>query len=615
MRIRKSLLAAIKNLNVHQYIKWISLIFACVLLFQATLILFIKDESILTNLTDLTTPVIGILSAAALFYTAIKVRPDSPKFFTAWHFLALGCLAWVLGDVCWAILEVFLHEEPYPSIADFFYLLYYPLVIVGFIQMPYEQPSRNDRIKNWLDMGIVFMAAGLIYWNFLIVPSASFEETDWITFLTSLAYPVFDFVLLATLSLLLYRKQTLLGAPAQLFLMGSILIQIIFDTVYGLQSIAGTYQSGTLLDLTWQVGLATFGLAGLVQLKYQNTHKQNPMPQVGSPLSRKLYSWMGFAPYLWLAAAYGLMVYAQFATLPMSNQEISIAIGLMIGLVLARQIITILETSRLSDSLKLELTEHKRTQERLQKSTEEMEDRVRQRTIELSNTNHQMQVEIEERLRTQKQLEESITEKDMLLQEIHHRVKNNLQVISSMLKLQSNQFKEPTLIASLLDSQNRVQSMALIHEKLYQSTNLANVDFAGYLESLVAFLQRSYGCSQKDIFIHVEAEPVVLGIDYAVPCGLIVNELVSNALKHAFPNQDKGEISIRLQTEATQQKIQLLVSDDGVGIQEGVDLSNPTSLGLQLVKALVSQLEGILEVHNHHGSHFIINFSTALAES
>ena len=358
------------------------------------------------------------------------------------------------------------------------------------------------------------------------------------------------------------------------------------------------------------MGIAAFGLAGVFQLQsmadggWRNSPKKEPV------VHRKIDSWLSFFPYLWLAAAYGLLVYAQYTLLPMTYQSITVVIGVMIALVLTRQLVSIFEITRISERLKLELVERQRAQELLNKYKDELEQRVRQRTADLTEANRQLTGEIEERRRAEKLLESSLHEKEVLLKEIHHRVKNNLQVIQSMLKLQANQVKDPAVMVALKDSQNRVQSMALIHEKLYQSVNLANIDFAEYIQSLISFLNRSYNSSQKQVNLRVQAEPLSLYIDMAVPCGLIVNELVSNALKHAFPDGNGGEVAIQLKAEENG-RVELVVSDNGVGIPEGVDIWNSPSLGLQLVNALVNQLDGDLQFDSSQGTRFTISFSNS----
>jgi PAS domain S-box-containing protein len=215
-------------------------------------------------------------------------------------------------------------------------------------------------------------------------------------------------------------------------------------------------------------------------------------------------------------------------------------------------------------------------------------------------------VDITDRKQTQ-QLQASLKEKDVLLKEIHHRVKNNLQIVYSMLRLQLRQIQESPVAEVLLESQNRVRSIALVHEKLYRSDDLASVDFSQYIYSLVAHLFSSYNIHSNAVMLETDIDSISLDIDQAVPCGLIINELVSNALKYAFPNRMGGIIRIDLHLDEQSQVI-LTVSDNGIGIPEFLKLDQLTSLGLQLVQDFVEQLEGTLHIDRHSGTTFRITF-------
>ncbi len=211
---------------------------------------------------------------------------------------------------------------------------------------------------------------------------------------------------------------------------------------------------------------------------------------------------------------------------------------------------------------------------------------------------------------TQQRLNEKtamLNEKEVLLKEIHHWVKNNLQVISSLLSLQSAQISDPQTQNVLRESQNRVRTMALIHEKLYQSTDLAQVDFAPYLRSLVNSLAQSYREKSDRVAIRVDSQSIILDIDTAIACGLIVNELVSNALKHAFPAERPGEIRVVV-AQHGDDRVLLQVSDDGAGLPPHVDFRSSPSLGLQLINSLVDQINGSIEVETGAGTHFAIAF-------
>jgi len=203
------------------------------------------------------------------------------------------------------------------------------------------------------------------------------------------------------------------------------------------------------------------------------------------------------------------------------------------------------------------------------------------------------------------QLARSLAEKDILLKEVHHRVKNNLQVIASLLRLQANNCAED-IAGVLRESQHRVEAMALIHEQLYQTDDLRDVDLAQHADLLIASLFDSYGVDASRISRRVAIEPLRLGVDRAISAGLILNELISNALKHAFPNGRRGTISI--EGGVHNGNVVLSVSDDGVGVPAEADRKMLKSLGLEIVKILSRQLKGACELDRSHGTTFRFSF-------
>ncbi len=216
--------------------------------------------------------------------------------------------------------------------------------------------------------------------------------------------------------------------------------------------------------------------------------------------------------------------------------------------------------------------------------------------------------DITERKYAEDSIKASLREKEVLLKEIHHRVKNNLQVVSSLLNLQLKRIEDKEAVEMLREGRDRIRAMALIHEALYGSENLSGVDFTGYVRTLAERLFRSYGISSDTVALEIAASEAVLGIDTAIPCGLIINELVSNSLKHAFPNGRKGKIRINLHSEGNNRFL-LTVSDNGIGFPADVDFRSTESLGLQLVCTLIDQLEGTIELHREQGTEFRIAFS------
>jgi two-component sensor histidine kinase len=218
--------------------------------------------------------------------------------------------------------------------------------------------------------------------------------------------------------------------------------------------------------------------------------------------------------------------------------------------------------------------------------------------------------EVVQRSEAERRLRDSLREKQVLLKEIHHRVKNNLQVICSLLSLQSRKIEDQELLQMFEESQNRVRSMALIHERLYRSDDLSSVDFGEYVRNLATQLVQSYRRGLGPVDLRVDAADVELAINAAVPCGLIVNELVTNSLKHAFVDGRPGEIHIELRPERDH-LVTLAVGDNGVGFPDEVDFRQTDSLGMQLVNTLANQLGGTVELSNGQGTRFEIRFATA----
>lgn len=215
--------------------------------------------------------------------------------------------------------------------------------------------------------------------------------------------------------------------------------------------------------------------------------------------------------------------------------------------------------------------------------------------------------DITERKRDEEQTRASLEEKEVLLREIHHRVKNNMQIISSLLMLQSENIEDKKQRDIFIDSQNRIHAMALIHEKLYQSTSIAHIDLREYISGIVSNIVYSYG-RKNNIKIDINAENINIIIDYAVPIGLIINELVTNSLKYAFPDGRQGTIQICVKSNDNDM-IHISIRDDGIGIPKDLDIRNTTSLGLRLITSLAeSQLQGEIILNRDNGTEFKINF-------
>lgn len=238
---------------------------------------------------------------------------------------------------------------------------------------------------------------------------------------------------------------------------------------------------------------------------------------------------------------------------------------------------------------------------------DQLERLVEERTGELEKANRELAVENVERRRAESQVRRSLEEKEVLLKEIHHRVKNNLQIISSMLSLQERFIQNDKDLALYVDSRNRIRAMALVHEKLYAADDFSRIHFADHIRRLVFELKQVFGIQQDSIIINEKVDDVFLDVATAIPCSQIVNELISNSIKHAFPGGSKGRIDVEFKMD-NNNECTLAVRDNGVGPPDGFSYPGSNSIGLGLVNAFVQQLNGTVEMKAEGGLEFIVSF-------
>lgn len=277
-----------------------------------------------------------------------------------------------------------------------------------------------------------------------------------------------------------------------------------------------------------------------------------------------------------------------------------------------------------NEELHIELVGHKRTKEELKVSNETLELRVIERTKELLRANEELEIEISERQKAEELIKASLREKETLLKEVHHRVKNNMQVISGLLKVQSERIMDKQSLHIFNESRDRIKSMSLVHESLYHDKDLSKIDFEKYTHKMIYRLMRSSGVGIDRITATINIDNVFLGIDAAIPCGLIINELFTNSLKYAFPYREvdtehrpgenvdrerrKNKEEVRIDFHSNCDKYTLVFGDNGVGLPEDFDFQNPQTLGLDLVKGLVRQLGGTIKLNRNAWTEFMITF-------
>ncbi|MBZ2165414.1 histidine kinase dimerization/phosphoacceptor domain -containing protein [Methanobacterium spitsbergense] len=677
------------------------LAFILVISFAVISILLRNDSIALAFLGDITSVVIDLLVVLTLFYATIRSAHLGLRVQIAWMIMTVAFMVYAIGDILWAILELGLQQNPFPSVADVFYLTFYPLFALGIYYLARFSFTRSEKLKIFIDMGTVIITVGLIFWTFLIIPTLSSPENLFTTNVSAI-YIIGDFLLLLVLLRLLYSKVDE-NYGSVLFLGMGILVLICTDTIFAFQTLQGTYVSGGLLDTGWILSFVLVGLAAFLQASEEKFDFQR-FSQIRVWFQRSNLT--PYLPLIWVLIAFTLLIWANDNVITPNLEYIELGVGFIIVLVIIRQVITLNENKNLITAAGKELNYKNKVERVLVESEKRLFDIIDflpdatfainsqgkviawNRAIEdltgfkakdiMGKGNYEYSLpfygmrrpilidlvthsdeniekhydsferngevilveteaplkginrtlwgkavplydgnghingaieairDITERKNAENEIKSSLKEKNILLQEIHHRVKNNMQIISSLLSLQTKYVDEEEAVNVLKESQNRVKSMAMIHEKLYISKDLAHINFVDYIQSLVKNLFYSYNIENTNIKPIFDVEDITLNMETAVPCGLIMSELVSNSLKYAFPNGMKGEILVSLKT--VDDKYELIIRDNGIGLQEDIDFNNLETLGLLLVNNLIEQIDGELTINRSSGTEFKIKF-------
>jgi diguanylate cyclase (GGDEF)-like protein len=355
-------------------------IFATInLVANLAVILWVGDENFRMVFSDITFPLGNLCATGMLFLSAWRWRRVSTRRFYAWSFLALSYMVYSLGDVIWAILEVGLKQTPYPSAADWFYVSYYPIFLAGILLLPVRRFSRTQWIKSVLDAAIILLVAGMGMWIFIINPTiADATGEPLINIILSVLYPTGDILIMVAILRILYWQQKDQRNTAILLIAASGALTIFVDCIFSLQTLTDTYVSGSILDLGWLASYYLIMLAGMWEVRYAgNVKKGRQRPAAGENQVR----WITYFPYIWIMAAYGLLIYSPSHELPIGILSLITWVGLLVGLVLMRQLITLEENTRLTGGLQRALVEGQQQEAALARSNlalgEEIEVRKR----------------------------------------------------------------------------------------------------------------------------------------------------------------------------------------------------------------------------------------------
>jgi PAS domain S-box-containing protein len=609
----------------------------------------------------------------------------------AWAILTVAVITSVVGNVLWGIL-VLTNQNPSNTLADIFYLMFFPIFLIGVLILPSSYSTRRQKFKRYFDIIIILFSISLALWIFLIVPAFQHYNGDFTALIFDLMYIFGGFLLvLAMLDLLFNRIYRDMYVPF-LIILGGVLVLIATECVYVYQTIHGTYVLSSPTDLGWLIGYLILGIAGISQYTHQKIDSDNFIVDYIS--GKKTYT---LTPYLALggiSAAYISLIWA-YNTFNSDLVFLEFGIGILIFLVISRQFLSINENKYLYRKAQEEIILRKEISKSLRDSEsayrtifentgtatviindrnlitlantefeklsgyskdeiegkmvwtefvilDDLERMIKHNNLRITDNgsdpkNYEFRLsnklgviknifvvavimpgsnnslisllDVTKRRNAEAEIKKSLKEKETLLKEIHHRVKNNLTVISSLLNLQSHYIKDKDDLIMFKESQSRAKSMALIHQKIYSSEDLKRINFGDYIRTLSNEIFHSYVHDSNIVKLNLDVEDVMLDTDISIPLGLILNELLTNSLKYAFPPDaiDNGNIYVSLLKNVY--GYTLSVVDDGIGFPEDIDLESTDSLGLQLINTLTNQIEGKIYLDQGNGTSFKIEFN------
>ncbi len=690
--------------KVHISFHKVSLLILIFLIAYIGITLLLKSQDVTLGILNyITITILYFLVALSLLIASIHSKPYGKRTQIAWGFLTLSVVVSIVANILWGIITLYSNQDPSTSIANILYLSFYPLFIAGILIFPSSTKKSYKKFKYYFDVLIVLFSSSLVFWAFFVAPALETYSGDSTSLLFNLSYVFAGFLMVFAMVDLISRVKHSIQTPFLILLMGVIVLTIT-DIAYTYEAIKGFYSSGNISNFGWLIGYSLIGLAGVSQFTH---HEINFKKLISTyiPHYEKLH-WTPYVALIGVFISYISIIWA-YNTFSSDSNILEVGIGILIFLVVVRQIISIKENRNLyldaqkeikirkeiskslkrsksayktifdntgtatiiideSEEIALANTEFEKlsgySKEELnnkkwadfivdreidddKKEIKEYYDQIISNYVnkaesesDLSSNNSPGNFEcnfvdkkgqiknilliivripgtkkilaslldVTKQRKAEKQLKKSLDEKEMLIKEIHHRVKNNLMVISSLLSLQSQYIKNKDDLEMFEKSKTRAKSMALIHERLYQSKDLKRIDFGDYIERLAIDMFNTYVSDPGRIKLEIDVENTLLDINTAIPLGLILNELLNNSLKYAFPDSRKGTVAVNFSKKETEFK--LIVKDNGIGFPENIDFKNTDSLGFQLITSLTGQIDGKIDLDKKNGTCFSISF-------
>lgn len=662
----------------------LSIFFAAFLVISTIFFSIKNDSPYLTIFANITFLTLNLFVIFILFYVTKKSVKYGKNAQRGWFLITLSLVATISGNIIWSILYLIFSQYPNPSVADIFYLAYYPLFIMGILYLPVTQRNQSKKYQILLDTGILMISIAMGLWVILINPILGANYTNNIDIAISLSYTFLDFFLLFILFYLISNWFGQVKKVPLTLLALSAAALIITSIIFTYKSLYGAYIPGGFLDMGWSISYFLTALAGVSYIEEEKTALYSFIDENIKFLYVK-FNWSSYLPVLWLFFIFILLFYI-YTDPENADSSIIVVAGIIITMVFIRQVMALDESNHGRKLLQKNQDILEKREQQLSLITDNMMDLIVQTnpkgiyeyvspsvtkilgyhtedmldrnfldfihpddvkdvksSIKIAKNNfNPIKAEcrykkasgdyiwfenvgttifdnknnikgfvccsrnIDDRKNAERLIKSSLEEKEVLLKEIHHRVKNNMQIISSLLSLQSRYINDKDVTEIFKESQNRVRSMAMIHENLYRTSNLARINLYDYIQNLVSGLYSSYGVNPHLIPCTVDVEEISLDVDKSISCGLIINELISNSLKYAFP-QSEGKINLILR-RFDEINLEMIVTDNGVGFPENLNFKKTESLGLQLVNTLVNQLEGDITLEKINGTKFTIKF-------